>query len=325
MLAVTGWRTPAWLALRQAQDSMGACGVAVTAIATIPSLLPWASSSSTTGSHHHQQQQRTFASGQLHVLVEPLGDQHEGISVVTLNRPDARNAIGRQLLRELREAINNLRQERTTRCVIIRSAVPGVFCSGADLKERAMMTQHEAGEFVTSIRQTFSDLQAMPVPTIAAMEGYALGGGAELAISCDLRVVSSTAVVGFPEAQLGIIPGAGGTQRLPRLVGMAKAKELIFTARRVKPDEALRVGLADHAVEEGQAYNKALEIAAEMARCAPLSLRMAKEAIAQGMNVDLATGLRIEQACYAQLLPTKDRVEGLKAFAEKRQPRYMGE
>ncbi|GLC57629.1 hypothetical protein PLESTB_001247800 [Pleodorina starrii] len=190
--------------------------------------------------------------GQLHVTVEPLSGAHEGVSVISLSRPAARNAIGRQLLRELAEALDTVRQERTTRCVLVRSVVPGVFCAGADLKERATMSQSEAAEFVSRIRRTFTELQDLPMPTVAVVEGLALGGGAELALACDIRVMGSDASMAFPEAQLGIIPGAGGTQRLPRIVGASRAKELIFTGRRVSGAEALALQLADHVVPDDQ-------------------------------------------------------------------------
>ncbi|KAG2501003.1 hypothetical protein HYH03_000824 [Edaphochlamys debaryana] len=263
--------------------------------------------------------------GELHVTVEPLSGAHEGVSVISLCRPAAKNAIGRQLLRELAEALDTVRQERTTRCVLVRSAVAGVFCSGADLKERAGMTQSEAAEFVSRIRRTFTELQDLPMPTVAVVEGLALGGGAELALACDIRVMGSGAAMAFPEAQLGIIPGAGGTQRLPRIVGASRAKELIFTGRRVGGSEAQALNLADHVVPDDQAYNRALQLAELIVRSAPLSLRQAKAAVNRGLEVDLHTGLAMEEALYAQLLPTRDRLEGLKAFAEKRKPQYTGE
>eukprot|EP00198_Chlamydomonas_reinhardtii_P012449 XP_001701786.1 predicted protein [Chlamydomonas reinhardtii] len=261
----------------------------------------------------------------LHVSVEPLSGAHEGVSVISLSRPAARNAIGRQLLRELAEALDTVRQERTTRCVLVRSVVSGVFCAGADLKERAGMTQSEAAEFVSRIRRTFSELQDLPMPTVAVVEGLALGGGAELALACDIRVMGAGASIAFPEAQLGIIPGAGGTQRLPRIVGASRAKELIFTGRRVGGEEAQKLMLADHVVPDDQVYNRALQLAEQIVRSAPLSLRQAKAAVNRGLEVDLHTGLAMEEALYAQLLPTRDRQEGLKAFAEKRKPAYTGE
>eukprot|EP00879_Flechtneria_rotunda_P020179 GHRR01021220.1.p1 GENE.GHRR01021220.1~~GHRR01021220.1.p1 ORF type:complete len:262 (+),score=91.38 GHRR01021220.1:407-1192(+) len=261
----------------------------------------------------------------MQVQVEPLSSPNEGISVISLSRSDAKNAIGRQLLRELQEAINTLRQERSTRCVIIRSTCEGTFSAGADLKERATMTQAEAAEFVNTLRRTFTEMAALPMPAIAVLEGYAFGGGAELALACDLRIADTTAQLAFPEARLGIIPGAGGTQRLPRLIGLSAAKELIFSARRLSGSEAARLGLVDHCVEKGKAMERALEVAREIAQCAPLSLRAAKAAINLGIEVDLGTGLKMEEAVYTQLLPTKDRMEGLKAFAEKRTPKYTGE
>ncbi|GAB4816462.1 hypothetical protein N2152v2_003508 [Parachlorella kessleri] len=261
----------------------------------------------------------------LEVLLEPLDSPNEGIFLLTLSRPQARNAIGRRFLRELRECLANVAQERTTRCVVLRSAVPGVFCAGADLKERATMSHQETEQFVRDLRSTFSMLQNLPMPTVASVDGYALGGGAELALACDLRVCGNAAQFAFPETRLGIIPGAGGTQRLPRLVGPTKAKELIFTAKRVDVHEALTLGLADHACEDESSEDAALKLAREIAQAGPIALRLAKQAINHGMEVDLATGLRLEEAYYAQVIPTKDRLEGLQAFAEKRQPRFTGE
>ncbi len=209
--------------------------------------------------------------------------------------------------------------------------------------------------------------QALPVPTIAVVDGFALGGGAELAVACDLRVSGAEATFSFPETQLGIIPGAGGTQvisllslllqtsllcvpyqRLPRLIGLSRAKELLFTCRRVNMAEALELGLADHGTSGSGdlAYAKALDLARSISRSAPLSLKMAKEAVEmvsvigwlaccschrdffwcmKGMNVDLHQGLKVEELCYAQLLQTKDRLEGLRAFSEKRTPVFKGE
>jgi methylglutaconyl-CoA hydratase len=209
---------------------------------------------------------RTRTHNPAQVTVEPLGGTHEGISLLTLDRPDARNALGRRLVRELLEALDTLRQERTTRCVLLRSRVPGCFSAGADLKERAAMTHQEAAECVASLRRLMGEVARLPMPTIAVLEGYALGGGAELALACDLRVASRGASLAFPEARLGIIPGAGGTQRLPRLVGVAAAKELVFTARRVGGEEAVALRLVDHCVEEGGALDRALEIATDIAQ-----------------------------------------------------------
>ncbi|XP_027406158.1 methylglutaconyl-CoA hydratase, mitochondrial isoform X4 [Bos indicus] len=200
---------------------------------------------------------------------------------------------------------------------------------GADLKERAKMSSSEVGPFVSKIRAMINEIANLPVPTIAAIDGLALGGGLELALACDIRVAASSAKMGLVETKLAIIPGGGGTQRLPRAIGMSLAKELIFSARVLDGQEAKSVGLISHVLEQNQegdaAYRKALDLAREFLPQGPVAMRVAKLAINQGMEVDLVTGLAIEEACYAQTIPTKDRLEGLLAFKEKRTPRYKGE
>jgi len=171
----------------------------------------------------------------------------------------------------------------------------------------------------------FTQLEKLPMPTIAAIEGAALGGGLELALCCDLRVAGSGAKLGLPETSLGIIPGAGGTQRLPRLIGLSKAKELMFTAERIQSERALELGLVNHAVDAGRATEKALEIAGRIAVNGPVAVRLAKQAASAGMQADVTTGMDIERGCYAQVITTKDRTEGLVAFREKRKPVYKGE
>ncbi|XP_047229235.1 methylglutaconyl-CoA hydratase, mitochondrial isoform X2 [Girardinichthys multiradiatus] len=201
--------------------------------------------------------------------------------------------------------------------------------AGADLKERAKMAQNEVGPFVSKARALITELDNLSVPTIAAIDGAALGGGLEMALACDIRIASSSAKMGLVETKLAIIPGAGGTQRLPRVIGVSLAKELIFTARIVDGKEAYRLGLVNHSVEQNDsgdaAYLHALELAREINPQGPIAVRMAKLAINQGIEVDLSTGLAIEEACYAQVVPTKDRLEGLAAFKEKRRPHYKGE
>ncbi|HTL97639.1 MAG TPA: enoyl-CoA hydratase-related protein [Holophagaceae bacterium] len=257
--------------------------------------------------------------------VERLQGGDAGLVLLGLERPAAKNALGRQLLGELREAFAFLKADRAARVVVLHSLVDGVFCAGADLKERAAMGQPEVERFVKSLRAAFTELEDLPLPTIAAIEGAALGGGLELALACDLRVAGGGAKLGLPETGLAIIPGAGGTQRLPRLIGRSKAKELIFTGRRIGPDEAAALGLADHAVPAGQALDKALEIAREILPNGPVALRAAKAAVNRGLEVGRDAGLAIERACYAEVIPTKDRLEGLAAFREKRKPVYRGE
>ncbi|XP_056680991.1 methylglutaconyl-CoA hydratase, mitochondrial isoform X8 [Monodelphis domestica] len=200
---------------------------------------------------------------------------------------------------------------------------------GADLKERAQMSLSEVSSFVSKARTLMNEMANLPVPTIAAIDGTALGGGLELALACDIIVAASSAKMGLVETKLAIIPGAGGTQRLPRAIGMALAKEMIFSARVLNGQEAKSIGLISHVLEQNEAgdaaYRKALALAREFLPQGPVAMRVAKLAINQGMEVDLVTGLAIEEACYAQTIPTKDRLEGLRAFKEKRPPRYKGE
>ncbi|NWJ40423.1 MAG: enoyl-CoA hydratase/isomerase family protein [Geothrix sp.] len=259
------------------------------------------------------------------VRLEYLGGLDAGIVLLGLDRPAAKNALGRQLLREFLEALRVLAADAAVRVVVVHSLVPGVFCAGADLKERAEMSAAEAAGFVQGIRACFSDLERLPMPVIAALEGAAFGGGLELALAADLRVAGAEAKMGLVETALAIIPGGGGTQRLPRLIGVARAKELIFTARRFGAEEAGRLGLVNCVVPAGQALEAALGLAREILPNGPVALRMAKQAVSQGLDLDLASGLALEEACYAQVIPTQDRLEGLAAFREKRKPQYKGE
>ena len=200
-----------------------------------------------------------------------------------------------------------------------------MFCAGADLKERKDMQPEEVRAFLRKLKSTFLLFENLSCPTISVIDGACLGGGLELALCSDLRLATKTATLGLPETSLAIIPGAGGTQRLPRLIGTSKAKELIYTGDKLNGEEALRVGLVNHAEQDfDQAYNKALEIAAKIGEKGPIAIKAAKQAISYGVNVDLRSGLELEDACYAKTIPTEDRMEGLKAFAEKRKPVYKG-
>ncbi|XP_061603488.1 methylglutaconyl-CoA hydratase, mitochondrial isoform X1 [Phyllopteryx taeniolatus] len=263
------------------------------------------------------------------LVVRYLDGDDKGIVVVGINRPKAKNAISRNLVKLMSEAVVDIKKNSKVRSVILCSLVPGIFCAGADLKERAKMHQSEVGPFVSKARALITELGNLPMPTIAALDGAALGGGLEMALACDIRVASNAAKMGLVETKLAIIPGAGGTQRLPRVIGVSHAKELIYTARVVDGAEACRLGLVSHSVEENKsgdaAYLRALELAREINPQGPIAVRMAKLAINQGIEVDLSTGLAIEEACYAQVIPTTDRLEGLAAFKEKRRPRYKGE
>ncbi|XP_047382470.1 methylglutaconyl-CoA hydratase, mitochondrial isoform X2 [Sciurus carolinensis] len=232
--------------------------------------------------------------------VRHLEEENRGIVVLGINRAYGKNSLSKNLIKMLSKAVDALKSDKKVRTIIIRSEVPGIFCAAN-----------------------------LPVPTIAAIDGLALGGGLELALACDIRVAASSAKMGLVETKLAIIPGGGGTQRLPRAIGMSLAKELIFSARVLDGQEAKAVGLISHVLEQNQegdaAYRKALDLAREFLPQGPVAMRVAKLAINQGMEVDLVTGLAIEEACYAQTIPTKDRLEGLLAFKEKRPPRYKGE
>lgn len=249
----------------------------------------------------------------------------DGIAVLTLNRPEAANALSLQMLYELHEAIYNIKFDRQVRCVIVTGAGDKAFCAGADLKERAGMDMTQVRQTVALIRGNINDLEQLPQPVIAAVNGAAFGGGTELALACDIRVATETAKFALTETSLGIIPGAGGTQRLPRLIGKGRAKELIFTARRIDAKEALEIGLVEYVTAPGGALAKAVEIAQQIVRNGPIAVSQAKFAIDKGYDVDLQTGLAIEQNAYEVIIPTKDRLEGLQAFKEKRLPLFRGE
>ncbi|KAL2100241.1 hypothetical protein ACEWY4_004635 [Coilia grayii] len=263
------------------------------------------------------------------LIVRYLDGDDSGIVVFGLNRPKAKNAISKNLVKMMSDAVESVKKNNKVRTVVVCSMVPGIFCAGADLKERAKMHQSEVGPFVTKARTLITELGNLPMPTIAAIDGAALGGGLEMALACDIRIAANSAKMGLVETKLAIIPGAGGTQRLPRAIGASLAKELIFAARVVDGAEARSLGLVSHAVEQNNsgdaAYHRALDLAREFIPQGPIAIRMAKLAISQGIEVDLKTGMAIEEACYAQVIPTKDRLEGLAAFKEKRLPRYKGE
>ncbi|KAH7911567.1 ClpP/crotonase-like domain-containing protein [Hygrophoropsis aurantiaca] len=250
-----------------------------------------------------------------------------GIACLSLNRPQSKNAISLRLLQELRECLDTVKYDKSVRALIIRSTTLGSFCAGADLTERRTMTQVQVAKFLADLRSALGQLEALPMPTIAAIDGPALGGGLELSFACDLRVAGHDVTkIGLPETRLGIIPGAGGTQRAVRLLGMPKAKDLIFTARMLTSSEALEWGVVDYVSSPGTtAYDRALQLAQDIAKSAPLALRAAKQAISRAADLSLESGLDFERASYEVLLTSKDRLEALEAFKEKRPPVFKGE
>ncbi|NMD69228.1 enoyl-CoA hydratase [Bacillus sp. DNRA2] len=248
-----------------------------------------------------------------------------GVAIITLNRAEAANALSVQMLKILQETINDIKFDKNVRCVIITGDGEKAFCAGADLKERAGMEPVEVKKTVALIRGNINAIEGLPQPVIAAVNGVAFGGGTELALACDIRIASETAKMGLTETALGIIPGAGGTQRLPRLVGKGRAKELIFTARRIDAWEAREIGLVEYVTPANSLLEKAMEVAEQIVKNGPIAVAQAKFAIDKGYDVDLNTGLAIEQNAYEITIPTKDRLEGLQAFKEKRPPVYIGE
>lgn len=248
------------------------------------------------------------------------------VSVMTLNRPKA-NAMGSVMLSQLKGCLTELElHDSESRCLVLTSCSDRVFSAGADLKERATMTINQAAAFVTDLRHTMDRLSNLPIPVIAAIEGVALGGGLEIALAADLRIASETSILGLPETSLAIVPGAGGTQRLPRLIGIARAKELIFTGTRINGVAAEKFGLVQYVVTPGLAKERALEIAWKIAKNGPAAIRAAKFAIDEGITAtDMAEALSIERQAYERVLSTRDRLEGLNAFNEQRTPEYRGD
>jgi enoyl-CoA hydratase/carnithine racemase len=233
------------------------------------------------------------------------------------------NALNRQMQSEIREAAIEVAARRDVGAVVIYGG-PKVFAAGVDIKEMNGMTYQDILRASTDLQDCFNAVARIPQPTIAAVTGYALGGGCELALCCDLRIAADDARLGQPEILLGIIPGAGGTQRLPRLIGVSRAKDLILTGRHVDAVEAMSFGMVNSVVPADDTYSAACELAGRLARGPALALRAAKEAIDHGMDVDLATGLDIERVRFAALFATDDQSEGMAAFVAKRPPSFTG-
>ena len=254
-----------------------------------------------------------------------LTEKQGGVLILTLNRPDAMNAFNYALVNGLQEQIDAVRFNPEVRVVIITGSGEKAFGVGADLKERATLTDLQVRDFISRLHHLFSSVEHSTKPVIAAINGFALGGGLELALACDIRIASADASMGQPETRLAIIPGGGGTQRLPRLIGRAKAKELIFTGRRADAEEALRLGLVNSVCAKPDLMNECMKMAGMMCEAGPIAIEQAKYAINFGLETDLQTGLAIERNAYWITIPTKDRVEALTAFREKRKPVFKGE
>jgi enoyl-CoA hydratase len=246
------------------------------------------------------------------------------IAYVTINRPDVLNCFNYETLTELGEIVEGLYSNPEVRLVIFTGAGDKAFSAGADLKERKDLTEVEVKRNVRKIRDVFQAIANLPHPTIAAINGFAFGGGFELLLACDFRISVEQATMGLTEVSWGIIPGAGGTQRLTRLVGEMKAKELILTARKISAYEALHCGILTKVVSKYSLMSSCENLANEILQNAPIAVRQAKLAIQLGADVDITTALEIEAKAYEVTIPSKDRLEALAAFSEKRKPVFTG-
>ena len=251
--------------------------------------------------------------------------RHGYVAELVLDRPKAMNAVSTAMAGSIAEACAALAADRDVRVTVVTSLHERAFCVGADLKERNSLTDAELVRQRPLARAGYTGVLELPMPTVAAVHGFALGGGFELALSCDLIVADRTAVVGLPEVSVGVIPGGGGTQLLPRRVGAARAAELIFTARRLEAAEAAELGLVDVLVDAGQDREEALALGSRIAANSPVGLRAAKRALRLGHGLDLRAGLEVEDAAWRSVAFSGDRAEGVAAFNEKRKPQWPGE
>lgn len=250
-------------------------------------------------------------------------EQH--IAYITIDRPESLNCFNYETLKELGNTVESLHTDPDVRVVIFTGAGDKAFSAGADLKERKNLSEAEVRRNVKKIRDVFSAVAELPQPTIAAVNGFAFGGGFELMLACDFKIAAENALMGMTEVSWGIIPGAGGTQRLSRLIGEMKAKELIFTARKISAEKALELGILTDVAAKESVMPVCKELADEILQNAPIAVRQAKYAIQHGSSTDLQTGLAIESKAYEVTIPTKDRVEALNAFSEKRRPVFTAE
>lgn len=252
-----------------------------------------------------------------------LLDRSDHVATITINRPEKRNALNGTVRRELVEALDALRGDAGVRVVVITGAGEKAFVAGADIGEFAQRTPIQQREAMEG-RRVFDELAGFPRPVIAAINGYALGGGCELALACDLRLAARSARLGQPEVNLGILPGGGGTQRLPRLVGHGAAMRLILTGELIDAEEAHRIGLVDEVVDDDALADRARELAASIARHSPVALTLIKQAVRAAAETPLQAGLALERELFITAFASEDRVEGVSAFLEKREPDFQG-
>lgn len=257
-------------------------------------------------------------------MPEVRAEQKGAVVVVTIDKERELNVLSRALVAELGEEARKAAVDGAVRAVVLTGAGTKAFCAGANLKERAGWTHDDIRRWLVELHEGLREIEKCPKPWIAAVNGLALGGGCEVALACDLRVFDPAAQMGLTETKIGVIPGGGGTVRLSRIVGVGRAKEMIFTARRVEAQEALSIGLANRISEPGQSVQAALALAAEIAANAPVAIGAAKQAIGEAWDLPIDEALALERGQYEKPLLSEDREEGLKAFAEKRAPRWQG-
>lgn len=256
------------------------------------------------------------------ITVRREGEGH--VAELVLDRPEAMNAISTAMAQELGDATRELAADPQVRCVVVTSSHEKAFCVGADLKERNGFSDADLIAQRPIARAAYTGVLDLPMPTIAAVDGFALGGGSEIALSCDIIVAGESATLGLPEVSVGVIPGGGGTQLLQRRIGWGKAARAIFSAQKFTAARAAELGFVEELVPAGQARDRALELAEQIAKNSPIGLRNAKKAMRLGADADLHAGLEIEDACWRATAFSSDRAEGVRAFAEKRAPRWPG-
>jgi enoyl-CoA hydratase len=252
-----------------------------------------------------------------------LVERRAAITILTINRPDVLNALNRQTLSEIEDFASRFAADDEQGALIITGAGDKSFISGADINELAVLDPRGAEDISRFGQRVLDALERSAKPVIAAVNGYAFGGGCELAIACHMRLASENAVLGLPEVSLGIIPGYGGTQRLPRLVGMGRALELILSGQRIKADDAERIGLVNHVVPRGELMNEAIKLAQTILKNGPLAVAAALEAVRRGLELPLEAALRLESGFFGILASSEDMHEGLQAFLEKRPANFQ--
>jgi enoyl-CoA hydratase len=247
------------------------------------------------------------------------------IGILTINRPNVLNALNWDTLGELREFLEDVLPKEELKALIFTGAGDKAFVAGADIAQMNEMKERDFQDYVDYAHRVYELIENEPCPSIAAINGYALGGGCELALACDIRIASEKARLGFPEVKLGIFPGWGGTQRITRILGLGKTKELVFTGEMITAEEALRIGLVERVVPHGEIMSEAKKLAGAIAKRGPIAVRLSKTAINAGSEMDLQKALLLEKTLVSLCFDSQDRVEGMKAFLEKREPSFTGQ